>query len=121
MNLILIVLGTLSLAFLFWMSLLESSISKMSQVSLRIMLERGPDREMGLLKDIVRDRTRFLLPLQLTIHTVTIVAAIVMVKFFIDLQIPFAAAWATLFSVLFIGMFRELIVQRMTQKSPENM
>lgn len=101
------------------MSLLESSISKVSQVSLRIMLERGLDREMGLLKDIVRDRTRFLLPLQLTIHTVSMVAAIMMVKFFIDLQLPFAAGWAILFSVLFIGMLRELIVQRMTQKNPD--
>jgi len=119
LNLTLIVLGTLSFAFLFWMSLLESSVSKMSQVSLRIMLERGTDRDMGLLKDIVRDRARFLLPLQLTIHIVTIVAAIMMVKFFIDLQIAFAVAWAIVLSVLFIGMLRELIVQRMTQNNPE--
>ena len=119
MSVALILLGTLSLAFLFWLSLLESAISRLSQVSLRVMLERDPDREAGLLKDLVRDRARFLLPLQVAIQAITVVVAILMARLLLDLQVGYAVTWAIVLTIVLLGLVRELIPQGMTQENPE--
>ncbi len=119
MSITLILFGTVSLAFLFWLSLLESAVSRLSQVALRVMLEKDPDREAWLLKDLVHDRAQFLLPLQIAIQTITIVVAILMARLLLDLQVAYAVPWAIVSTVVLLGLVRALVPQGMTQENPE--
>ena len=119
MSLTLILFSSLALIFLFWLSLLESSFSRLSQVSLRVMVERDRDQEAGLLKDMLRDRTQFLVPLQFAIHALTVVIAVLIAKLLLDFGLPYAVLWAIVSSVVLMGFVREIGPKWLTQKDPE--
>ncbi len=120
MSLTLILFSSLALIFLFWLSLLESAISRLSQVSLRVMLEKDRDQENGLLQDVLRDRTQFLVPLQFAIHALTVVIAVVIAKLFLDLGLAYAVLWAIASAVILMGFVREIVPNWLTQEDPES-
>ena len=119
MSLTLILFSSLALVFLFWLSLLESSISRLSQVSLRVMVEKDRDQETGLLQEVLRDRTQFLVPLQFAIHALTVVIAVLIVKLFLDLGLAYAVFWAIVSAVVLMGFVREVVPNWLTQEDSE--
>ena len=119
MSLTLILFSSLALVFVFWLALLESSISRLSQVSLRVMLEKDRDQKASLLKDVLRDRTQFLVPLQFAIHALTVVIAVLIAKLFLDLGWDFAVLWAIASAVVLMGFVREIVPNWLTQEDPE--
>ena len=119
MSLTLILFSSLALVFLFWLSLLESSISRLSQVSLRVMVEKDRDLETGLLQEVLRDRTQFLVLLQFAIHALTVVIAVLIVKLLLDLGLAYALFWAIASAVVLMGFVREVLPNWLTQEDPE--
>ena len=119
MSFTLILSSSLALVFVFWLALLESSISRLSQVSLRVMLEKDRDLEASLLKDVLSDRTQFLVPLQFAIHALTVVIAVLISKLLLDFGLAYAVLWAIASAVVLMGFVREILPNWLTQEDPE--
>ncbi len=119
MSLTLILSSSLALVCVFWLALLESSISRLSQVSLRVMLEKERDLESSLLKDVLSDRTQFLVPLQFAIHALTVIISVLIAKQLLDLQLAYAVFWAIVCAVVLMGCVRGILPNWLTQEDPE--
>ena len=116
MSLTLILFSSLAL---FWLSLLESSISRLSQVSLRVMLEKDRDQGTGLLQEVLRDRTQFLVPVQFAIHALTVIIAVLTLKLLLDFELAHAVLWAIASAVVLVAFVRELVPNWLTQEDPK--
>ncbi len=119
MNLTLILTMGGCLAGLFFLSLVETAVVRLSRVSLRVLAEREKDHEIALLEDIGRDRIRFLLPLQFAIQILTGLIAILVAVTVIQWQAPYPILLALGVMVGVIAVVRQLIPKFLTQKDPE--
>lgn len=113
-------LATILLITLVWfLSLVEFCIIKPSRLALRVLAERETDKRLSLLKEIARDRSHFLLPVQVGIQFVLVVVALWIP---LQLQSKEVEPWVILsflILVLLISLFRELLPRWMTHRDPE--
>lgn len=120
MNLIL-VLTTLCLAAILFLSLLETAAIRLSRVSLRVLADRDRDQQISLLEDIAQDRVQFLLPLQFAIQILTVTVAILTVAIFEELEVQYPILFALGVMLGVIALLRQLIPKFLTQEDPERL
>lgn len=104
---------------LFILSLIETSINRLSQVSLKVLAEKEDHRKIDLLENISRDRSHFLLPLQFGIQLVQVITAVIVTTLCLVSELPYAAGWALLIMVAVIALFRQIIPKMITHGNPE--
>lgn len=104
---------------LFILSLIETSINRLSQVSLKVLAEKEDHRKIDLLENIARDRSHFLLPLQFGIQLVQVITAVIVTTLCLVSELPYAAGWALLIMVAVIALFRQIIPKMITHGNPE--
>lgn len=107
------------LLMIFLLSLVETSTSRMSRVSLRVLAERERRRHIRLLEKAAKDRIQFLVPLQLAIQALTVAVVTLVSWAAVSSQIPYPALWAFLGLVALIALFRQVIPRYLTQGNPE--
>lgn len=101
------------------LSIIESSISRLSEVSLRVLAETEGKEKLDLLENIAADRSHYLLPLQYGNQLLQILIAVLVTTLCWSFGLKFAAAWALLIMVVVISLFRQLIPKMLTQANPE--
>ena len=118
-------LGFLFVAFLivvlFFLSLIESSIARLSQVSLKVLAEKQEHQRIQLLENISKDRIHFLLPLQFGIQALQSVIAVLVCSLFLMSSLPYAVGWALFIALLVVVLFRQLIPKMLIQDDPGRM
>jgi CBS domain containing-hemolysin-like protein len=115
----LVIIG-ISLALLFFLSLVEGAISQSSPLSLRMMLERKDTPPPPLLSLVLDDEPQIMVPLHLGTQVSLITIAILTTH--LGLQKWEAAGVAYSFGIIFLIsiLFRELLPRLLTQNTPEN-
>jgi putative hemolysin len=107
------------LGFLFFLSLIESSITQSSPLVLRMMIERPDKPASPLLPIVLEDRMQILVPLhfgtQLSAITITILSTHLFLRAWPSLGMLFAFLVIIVASVL----FRQLLPRLLTQNEPE--
>lgn len=115
--------GLFTVAFLivllFLLSVLESSISRISRLSLKVLAEREKEAKFRLLEDIVEDRVQFVLPLKFGAQLSVITSAVLITWMFFTSDLPYAPGWALAVMVAAIALFRQLFPRMITQSEPE--
>lgn len=108
---------------LFFISVMESSISRLSRLSLKVLAERERSPKVRLLEDIARDRIQFLLPLQFGSQLLLMVLAVLTTLMFLGSGAAYAPFWALVWAlvvmVAIISLFRQLVPRMITQSEPE--
>ncbi|MDA2934841.1 hemolysin family protein [Acidobacteria bacterium AH-259-D05] len=116
-------LGLFTFAFLvavlFFLSVLESSISRLSRLSLKVLVERERGSKIHFLEDIAQDRIQFLLPLQFGSQILVVISAVLISSLLIDSHVTYAPVWAFVAVVAMIALFRQLLPKMITQSEPE--
>ena len=103
---------------LFFFSVVESSIGRLSYLALRVLAEKEKGR-LGLLRAIASDRSQFLLPLQFGNQILLVVIALLTGFGFVGSNVRYAPLWATVVMVGMIGLFRQLLPALIAQSDPE--
>jgi CBS domain containing-hemolysin-like protein len=115
--------GLFTVAFLivllFLLSVLESSISRISRLSLKVLAEREKEAKFRLLEDIVKDRVQFVLPLKFGAQLSVVTSAVLITWMFFSSDLPYAPGWALAAMVATIALFRQLFPRMITQSEPE--
>ncbi|MEE8590233.1 MAG: hemolysin family protein [Spirochaetia bacterium] len=115
--------GLFTVAFLivllFLLSVLESSISRLSRLSLKVLAERKKEAKFRLLEDIVEDRIQFVLPLKFGAQLSVVTSAVLITWMFFSSDLPYAPGWALAVMVAIIALFRQLFPRMITQSEPE--
>ena len=118
-------LGFLFVAFLivvlFFLSLIESSIARLSQVSLKVLAEKQEHQRIQLLENVSKDRIHFLLPLQFGIQAVQSVIAVLVCALCLMSSLPYAVGWALFIVLLVVFLFRQLIPKMLIRDDPGRM
>ena len=79
---------------LFLLSVLESSISRISRLSLKVLAEREQNAKDHLLQDIAGDRVQFLLPIQFGSQVLVVISAVVISSLLFEADVAYAFLWA---------------------------
>lgn len=115
--------GSLAAAFLvailFLLSIIESSIARLSQVALKVLAEKEAREEIKILENISSDRSHYLLPLQFGIQVVQIAAAVLVTSLFLRSELTYPALWAIAVMLFIVSVFRQLLPKMVTQGDPE--
>jgi len=104
---------------LFLLSVLESSISRLSRLSLKVLAEREQGAKDHLLQDIASDRVQFLLPIQFGSQVLVVISAVVISALLFEANVAYAALWAFASVVTVIALFRQLFPKMIVQSEPE--
>ena len=104
---------------LFFLSVLESSISRISRLSLKVLAEREQSSKVELLQDIAGDRVQFLLPIQFGSQVLVVISAVVVSALFLESNLAYASLWAFVAVVIVIALFRQLFPKMIVQSQPE--
>ena len=104
---------------LFFLSVLESSISRISRLSLKVLAEREQSSKVELLQDIAGDRVQFLLPIQFGSQVLVVISAVVVSALFFESNLAYASLWAFVAVVIVIALFRQLFPKMIAQSQPE--
>ena len=104
---------------LFFLSVLESSISRISRLSLKVLAEREQSSEDQLLQDIASDRVQFLMPIQFGSQVLVVISAVVISALLVDSKVAYASLWAFVAVVGAVALFRELFPKMIVQSKPE--
>ncbi len=112
-------LTVVCLAALFFLSLLETAVTRLSRVTLRVLAERERDQAIALLEEIAQDRIQFLVPLQFTIQILNAVVAILLTFQLLEREVPFAIPLALVAMVAAITLLRQFLPKLLTQRNPE--
>ncbi len=104
---------------LFLLSVLESSISRISRLSLKVLAEREQNAKDHLLQDIAGDRVQFLLPIQFGSQVLVVISAVVISSLLFEADVAYAFLWAFASVVVVIALFRQLFPQMIVQSEPE--
>lgn len=108
------------LLLVFLLSIVESSITRLSRLSLKVLAEKETDPRLALLEEIARDRRQFLLPVQLGIQLLLIALTVLLFLFFASpprALTPALLTLAAMFPVIFL--FRQLLPRLITERNPE--
>lgn len=103
---------------LFFFSVVESSIGRLSHLSLRVLAEKEKGR-LGMLQAIASDRSQFLLPLQFGNQILLVAIALLTGFGFVGSNMRYAPFWAIVAMVGMIGLFRQLLPALIAQSGPE--
>jgi len=104
---------------LFLLSVLESSISRISRLSLKVLAEREQNAKDHLLQDTAGDRVQFLLPIQFGSQVLVVISAVVISSLLFEADVAYAFLWAFASVVVVIALFRQLFPQMIVQSDPE--
>lgn len=104
---------------LFLLSVLESSISRISRLSLKVLAEREQNAKDQLLQDIAGDRVQFLLPIQFGSQVLVVILAVVISSLLFEADVAYAFLWAFASVVVVIALFRQLFPNMIVQSEPE--
>lgn len=104
---------------LFLLSVLESSISRISRLSLKVLAEREQNVKDHLLQDIAGDRVQFLLPIQFGSQVLVVISAVVISSLLFEADVAYAFLWAVASVVVVIALFRQLFPKMIVQSEPE--
>lgn len=104
---------------LFFLSLMESAISGLSRLSLKVLAEREKNTKVRLLSELAQDRSRFLLPLQFSSQLLLVVIAVLSSFVFWNLKLAWAPLWAIGTTVSIVFLFRQLLPGMISQSNPE--
>ncbi len=118
MSLVLL-LASIALALILFLSLVEVSTTRLSRVSLRVLAERERERGIKLLEKAAQDRLQFLLPVQFAIQALTVAVASLATWLAVSWEIPYPIGWAFAATLLLVGTFRQLLPRWLTQANPE--
>jgi len=109
----------LCLAFLFYLSMVESAITQSSTVTLRMMFEREASRKPPLLSVVLEDEMQLIVPLHLGTQVSLITIAILTTH----LSLKNWPTWGVFYSFLITFgvsiLFRQLVPRLFTQHEPE--
>ena len=105
--------------FLFLLSILESSISRLSRLTLRVLAEREKSPKLHLLEAIAEDRIQFLLPLKFGAQLSIVSSAVLISWLLFRLDVAYAAWWALAGMVAIVSLFRQLFPRLITQSRAE--
>ena len=78
---------SLLLIVLVYLSVVESSITGLTRLSLKVLAEKYPANRYRLLDEIAGDRRSVLLPLQFGIQLVLLGITILLIRFFTELKL----------------------------------
>lgn len=109
---------TFLVILLFFFSIVESSIGRLSHLALRVLAEKEKGRP-GMLRAIASDRSQFLLPLQFGNQILLVVIALLTGFGFVGSDVRYAPLWAIVVMVGMIGIFRQLLPVLIAQSNPE--
>ena len=104
---------------LFFLSVVESSISRLSRLSLKVLAERERNSKVRLLEDIAKDRIQFLLPLQFGSQVLVIILAVMVSSLLFISDVAYAPVGALVVMVAIIVLFQQLFPRMITQSKPE--
>ena len=104
---------------LFLLSILESSISRLSRLTLRVLAEREKSPKLHLLEAIAEDRIQFLLPLKFGAQLSIVSSAVLISWLLFRLDVAYAAGWALAGMVAIVSLFRQLFPRLITQSRAE--
>ena len=104
---------------LFFFSLVDSSVSRISLVSLRVLAERWRTPKLALLGEIAGDRTHFLLPLHFGCQVLIVVLAVLITTLLMSADVLFAPLLAVGAMFIVSSLFRQLIPRLITQSAPD--
>jgi CBS domain containing-hemolysin-like protein len=114
---LLVVVIVVSLALIAFLSLVETSALRLSQVFLRTLAEQEKERGLDLLDELASDRMQFLLPLQFALQVLVVLTAISVTKLVVSFEWPQPYAWALVIGVPVVSVFRHLIPRFLTQNA----
>jgi putative hemolysin len=111
----------LLLAVLLFLSILETVISRLSRLTLRVLAKREAGIAGGLVKRIVRDRGQFLLPLEFGSHLAQVGLAVLITSMLLAEGWPYAPFGAFLILLFTVFIFRHLVPKIVAQSDPEQL
>ncbi len=111
--------GSFLVGLLFFFSVVDSSIARLSRLSLRVLAERESHPRLQLLRKMAADRTHFLLPLELGCQALLVVLAVLFASLFWSLGLTYAPLWAIVTTMAVNALFRQLFPRMITQAAPE--
>ncbi len=111
--------GSFLVGLLFFFSVVDSSIDRLSRLSLRVLAERESHPRLQLLRKMAADRTLFLLPLELGCQALLVVLAVLFASLFWNVGLTYAPLWAIVATMAVNALFRQLFPRMITQASPE--
>ncbi len=111
----------LLLAVLLFLSTLETVISRLSHLTLRILAKREAEIAGGLVERIVRDRGQFLLPLEFGSHLAQVGLAVLITSMLLGEAWPYAPLVAFLILLFTVFIFRHLVPKIVAQSDPEQL
>ncbi len=106
-------------ALLFFFSLVEACINRLSRVSLRVLAEKENSSRLDLLEEIDRNRSQFLLPLQFGNQVLQVGIAVLVTASSVLAGVSYSPLWALLIMVGVVSMFRQLIPKLLAHRAPE--
>ena len=109
----------LLLAVLLFLSTLETVISRLSHLTLRILAKREAEIGGGLVKKMVHDRGQFLLPLEFGSHLAQVGLAVLITSMLLGEALPYAPFAAFLILLFTVFIFRHLVPKILAQSDPE--
>lgn len=110
---------TIVAVFIFLLSIVESAVTRMSRLSLKVLAERHTAPRFRLLEEISKDRRHFLIPLQFGNQVLLILVAVIGTLWLIEFNFSYPALTSTLIMLAIVVFFRQLFPRLLTQNNPE--
>jgi CBS domain containing-hemolysin-like protein len=106
-------------ALMVLLAVVESAVSQLSRLTLKVMAERQTHPRYALLEKIAVDRRRFLIPVHFTTQLILVVLTTQITALFIAAELTYPLASALVCTVLGVALFRQAIPYLWTQGRPE--
>ncbi len=104
---------------LFFLSIIESSVTRLSRLSLKVLAEREANPKTLLLGELSRDRYLFLLPLEFGIEVLQILIAVLVSTLFLLSGWSYAPLWSVLVLLVLVTLVRLLIPRLVAERNPQ--
>jgi putative hemolysin len=114
-----ILLGILLIFILAFLSTIESGISQLSYLALRVLAEKHGEGRLRLLHQISLDRRRFLVPMLFATQLILVVLTVMVTHICLQIDLPYSPLIAFgVMGIIVVG-FRQLIPFALTHRDPE--
>lgn len=114
-----LVLIGFSVAFLFFLSLVETALTQSGQLALRMVVEREGRPATPLMELVLEDPMRVLMPIHAGTQLATITIAVASTHLFLERWGGWGVAFASAVVILLSLFFRQLLPRLLTQNNPE--
>ena len=114
-----LIVGVISVGLLFFFSIVNIAISRLSRLSLRVLAERESHLKFQLLHKIASDRNHYLLPLEFGCQILLVTLAVLFTIFLGNLRGVYAPLWAVVMTATISAFFCYLFPRIITRTSPE--